>query len=177
MSKANASAARSARINEIFSLEWDDVDFKRREITLKETKNNLSRSIPMNDLVEKTLDKHPRRIVDGEACPLVLAHPDGKPYHTLLKPFRKALTEAGLPRIRIHDLRHSFASNLVIAGMPLNVVQELLGHRDITTTMIYAHLAPNAKRTAVDSLMQRDQDERTGLERNLASRVNWVTKY
>ena len=75
------------------------------------------------------------------------------------KAFHTALEKAKLPRIRIHDLRHSFASNLVTAGVPLNVVQELLGHKDIKMTMVYAHLAPNAKRAAVDLLLQDPQEE------------------
>ena len=56
-------------------------------------------------------------------------------------------------------MRHSFASNLVTAGVPLNVVQELLGHEDIKMTMRYAHLAPNANRAAVDLLLQAPQEE------------------
>jgi len=90
--------------------------------------------------------------------------------------FEKALEKAELPRIRIHDLRHSFASNLVIAGMPLNVVQELMGHNDIKTTMIYAHLAPNARRAAVDALMRRDQEKETVRERAVQGQ-NLVSKY
>ena len=67
-------------------------------------------------------------------------------------------------------MRHSFASNLVTAGVPLNVVQELLGHEDIKMTMLYAHLAPNAKRAAVDLLLQGPQeDENAHPDENAAS--------
>lgn len=138
----------------IFNLKWDDADLKRTEITVRHTKNNESRTIPMNDLVVETLKRHPRHITSD----LVLARDDGKAYKTVKGGFDAVLEKAGLPQIRIHDLRHSFASNLVIAGVPLNVVQELLGHKDINMTMVYAHLAPNAKRGAVDLLMQRGQE-------------------
>jgi len=141
------------RKGEMFKLAWDDVDLRRKEITIHETKNNEYRIIPMNELVEDALKKHPRHITSN----LVLARPDGKPYHDLSVAFNSLMEKARLPRIRIHDLRHSFASNLVIAGVPLNVVMELMGQKDITTTMIYAHLAPNAKRAAVDTLMWREE--------------------
>ena len=115
----------------------------------------LARFHPVNELVLQTLKRHPRHITS----PLVLARDDGKPYRNLKPDFDRLLKRADLPQIRIHDLRHSFASNLVIAGVPLNVVQELLGHKNINVTMVYAHLAPNAKRTAVDLLMRRDQED------------------
>ena len=86
----------------------------------------------------------------------VMTKPDGGPCPRVERPFARALDRAGLPKIRIHDLRHSFASNLVMNGTPLNVVQELLGHKNIQTTMVYAHLASNAKRAAIDSLVQRE---------------------
>ena len=66
--------------------------------------------------------------------------------------FNATLTKAGLPRIRIHDLRHSFISNLVMTGEDLRTVQELAGHRSITTTMRYAHLAPGRLKKSVANL-------------------------
>ena len=59
---------------------------------------------------------------------------------------------AGLPEIRFHDLRHSFASQLVSAGRPLREVQELLGHQSMQVTLRYAHLAPERMRDAIDVL-------------------------
>lgn len=64
-------------------------------------------------------------------------------------PLRRACRKAGLREIGWHGLRHSFASQLVMAGVSLKTVQELLGHKSIKTTMVYAHLAPVVKNEAV----------------------------
>ena len=151
------AAHTGMRKSEVFNLKWADVNLKRGEITVRQTKNNEYRVIPMNQRVKDTLKKYPRHISG-----LVLTNEDGKAYQRMDNGFHKGLEKAGLPRIRIHDLRHSFASNLVSAGAPLNVVQELLGHKDIKMTMVYAHLAPNAKRAAVDLLIQSPTGEDEG---------------
>lgn len=67
-------------------------------------------------------------------------------------PFNRAIFMAGLPGIRIHDMRHSFASQLVMAGVPLKVVSEFLGHSETRITERYAHLAPDAVQGYVDVL-------------------------
>ena len=146
------------RKEELLRLKWEDVNFTRREVVVQDAKNNEFRTVPMNQLVFDTLKRHPRHI-SGE---VVLARPDGKPYRDLRQSFEKALNRAELKRIRIHDLRHSFASNLVAGGSGLPVVMELMGHKDIQTTMIYAHLAPDARQAAVDSLIQDGHDLDTG---------------
>ena len=64
-------------------------------------------------------------------------------------PLYRACMRAGLRRVGWHVLRHTFASHLVMRGVPLKAVQELLGHEDIATTMRYAHLAPGVTRDAV----------------------------
>jgi len=65
---------------------------------------------------------------------------------------KRAARAAGLPHIAFHDLRHSFASQLVIAGQTLKAVQELLGHSTMQMTMRYAHLSPQAKQEVVSCL-------------------------
>jgi len=142
------------RRSEIEELKWSDVDFERAEIRVQgNTKNNDYRIVPMADPVKEVLKEAQTPFQEH-----VLVRPDGRPCRRMEDPFARALERADLPKIRLHDLRHSFASNLVSNGTPLNVVQELLGHKDIKTTMVYAHLAPNAKRAAVDSLAQRRKE-------------------
>ena len=64
------------------------------------------------------------------------------------------IAKAKVPAFRFHDLRHTFASKLVMASVDLNTVRELLGHRDIAMTLRYAHLAPEHKAAAVERLMR-----------------------
>jgi integrase len=68
----------------------------------------------------------------------------GKPIkHTITRALRGILRKAGLERVTLHMLRHTFASHLVMAGVPLMDVQELMGHQDFDTTLRYAHLSPD----------------------------------
>ena len=78
--------------------------------------------------------------------PLVFCNPDGSPFRIgqLHEKLWGACRRAGLREIRWHDLRHSFASQLAAAGVPLRQVQEWLGHSTINMTMRYAHLAPGS---------------------------------
>jgi integrase len=87
----------------------------------------------------------------------VFAKRDGSPYKDIRKPFEKALREARVGRIRFHDLRHTFASQLVMKGVDLMTVKELLGHKTIQMTMRYAHLSQDHKKKAVERLSSRPQ--------------------
>ena len=86
---------------------------------------------------------------------LVFASETGEPLygHRVTREFQSALTRAGLPRFRFHDLRHGAATFLLAAGVELIVVQRILGHSTIhTTANVYAHILPNLQRDAVDRL-------------------------
>jgi site-specific recombinase XerD len=76
----------------------------------------------------------------------------GRPFVSIFCSWHTARSAAGLPALRIHDLRHSFASFLVNAGRSLYEVQELLGHADIRTTSRYAHLSRERLREAVEAV-------------------------
>jgi integrase len=112
------------------------------------TKNGEQRKIPMSDTLRATLQRVPRRLDSDYVFP-------GKAGHALVdirKRFGRALTAAGIGGCVFHDLRHTFASHLVMSGVDLVTVKEFLGHKDIKMTLRYAHLAPDYKRTAIARL-------------------------
>jgi site-specific recombinase XerD len=76
----------------------------------------------------------------------------GKPYQDVKRSFHTALRRSDIKDFTFHDLRHTFASHLVMAGVDLTTVKELLGHKTLTMTLRYAHLAPSHKVKAVDIL-------------------------
>lgn len=129
------------RKTEILQLKWDQVDLAHNVILLKwdETKTDEARQVPINSAVREMLMKQPRFIDSG----YVFAHPEShKPYGDIKHSFKAALKRAGIRNFHFHDLRHTFASHLIMAGRSLREVADLLGHKDIKMTMKYAHLAP-----------------------------------
>ena len=132
----------------LFHLTWQDVDFKLGVIRVLQTKNGERREIPMTNTLRATLQHLPRRLSSDYVFP-------GKTGHGLVdirKRFHRALQEAGIEGFVFHDLRHTFASHLVMAGVDLMTVKEFLGHKDIKMTLRYAHLAPDYKRAAITQL-------------------------
>lgn len=139
------------RKGEILGLKWHDIDIKRNIIHLLNTKNGEKREVPMNDVVQKTIIgvlKHP----DSQ---YIFCNGDGKPYRNVRKSFFTALKRAGIINFRFHDLRHTFASHLVMSGVDLNTVRELLGHKSLEMTLRYSHLSLDHKKRAVDILGKR----------------------
>lgn len=143
------------RLGELIALEWGDVDLVRGKLHVRRSrtrnvttapKSNIERIVDLSPAVVDALRNH--RHLRGD---LVFPMPDGSHLtrDVVKHPFGRVIRAAMLPPIRIHDMRHSFASQLVIAGVPLKAVQELLGHADIKMTMRYAHLAPEAKKDYV----------------------------
>lgn len=140
-----------ARKNEILGARWEDVDMERRILTVPLSKSGKTRHIPLSDEALKVL----RRL--SRASAWLFPSPRGEGHFSDLYYFWKEVRQSlGLEDVRIHDLRHSFASFLVGAGRSLYEVQKILGHYDPKVTMRYAHLshaslveAANAVGTAV----------------------------
>lgn len=136
------------RKSEILNLKWQDIDLKNCLIIIKKTKNNEIRIIPTND----TLYRELRSINREPGNRYVFTNKNGKPYTDVKRSFRTALEHADIKDFRFHDLRHTFASRLVMAGENLRTIQELLGHKDIKMTMRYSHLSMAHKKNAVKKL-------------------------
>lgn len=139
------------RLGEILGLCWDKVDFGNNHIVISRclgrsglretTKTHEARFIPMNVNVRAILEKlHRSKINDS----FVFCKSDGSHHdynHVTERHFTRSQLELGISKvIRFHDLRHTFASHFMMNGGNIYTLQKLLGHKDIQTTMIYAHL-------------------------------------
>jgi len=156
------------RKGEILSLKWENVDLTHGFILLEHTKNGERREIPINATVRATLEglfkgtpEKPRRIdIPYVFYRTVEDTSNGErkttcsPYVRIQRGFNNACRKAKIRDFRFHDLRHCFASHLVMSGIDLTTVKELLGHKTLTMTLRYAHLAPAHKVKAVDVLDQ-----------------------
>lgn len=135
------------RLNEVLSAKWTDVDMDKGVfiVSAKNSKSKRLRAVPLNasaiELLQQ-LDTHEYLLINKQT---------GKPYTTITKVWDRLRKAAGLPRLRLHDLRHQFASFLVNDGRTLYEVQQILGHSDPKVTMRYAHLSTKALREAANS--------------------------
>lgn len=155
------------RIGELIALRWGDVDLDAGHLMVRRSyyrgtigapKSGKDRKIPISRALESALRAHRH-----DRSEIVFCDPDrGGDYlrnNRVYAPLAKAYKAAGLRHIGWHVLRHTFASHLVMRGVPLKVVQELLGHATIQMTMRYSHLSPSLHRDAVDAL-DRDPTDR-----------------
>ena len=146
------------RKGEILSLKWDNVDLRHGFLLLDRTKNGERREIPINETLKAILTGLVRRL----DIQYVFHHPaTGNPFGNVQRSFNSALRRAKILDFRFHDLRHTFASQMVMAGIDLTTVRELLGHKTLTMTLRYAHLAPSHKVKAVDILDRTINDSST----------------
>ena len=139
------------RRSELISLQWQDVDFKNAILKVMDSKTPKGiRPIPLNKEALNILRNLPRY----EGNEFVFASPHGGSWHrdVLTKRFAVILRKAGIKDASLHTLRHTFASHLAMAGVPLDVIRDLLGHGSVLITEIYAHLAPDHLKNAVDKL-------------------------
>lgn len=133
------------RKGELGQLKWGDINFTANTLTVRAgyAKSGEARHIPLNDEATAVLSAWRRQRGSAGSVFGVAS---------FSKAWRRVLVGAGIEDFRFHDLRHTFASNLVMAGVALNTVRELLGHSDIEMTIRYAHLAKSHKSDAVNLL-------------------------
>lgn len=137
------------RRGEIFNLKWADINFKLGQITVQAsgTKARKKRYVQMNDVVSSELHEWRKHAV-GE---YVFNGKNGK-LTDVKKSFATLMKRAEIKDFHFHDMRHDFASQLVMMGEPLYTVKELLGHASIKMTERYAHLSPKVQKKAVSRL-------------------------
>lgn len=134
------------RLGEIRTLKWSYV--KGSRIEFPDSKTGYKR-LPLSEDVLHVLEDTPR-MLDNEY--VICGHVAGQPIINLQKSWRRILEKANLSDVRIHDLRHTFASQAVMGGTPLAIMSKLLGHSNIATTMRYAHLADSELKNATDDI-------------------------
>ena len=139
----------ACRKRELLNSKWEDFDLERRSWRIPMTKSGKSRHVPLSESALNLLSQLPR----WEGCPFVVPNPKSKlPYVSFFIAWDTARKKAGMPELRIHDLRHSAASFLINSNHSLYVVQKLLGHTQIKTTARYSHLAPETMLNAADAM-------------------------
>ncbi len=137
------------RKGEIFSLSWQDVDFSNSVLTVRASKSKSKklRHVSLNNKAKQVLKCWYDQF--SPCSGFVFQNKNGKPFKDIKKAWGSVLKSACIDDFRFHDLRHHFASHLVMRGAHLNTVRELLGHSDLTMTLRYAHLAEDHKAEAV----------------------------
>jgi integrase len=142
------------RRGELLKLRWREVDLQRRMLTVRGegAKTGQTRHVPLNSEAIQVM-KAWRPIVFEPTWCVFGGSESSKPLIAIKKGWATVLKAGAVKGFRFHDLRHTFASKLVMAGVDLNTVRELLGHKSIAMTLRYAHLAPEHKAAAVETLV------------------------
>jgi integrase len=117
------------------------VDYRSGILTVDRSKHGEARRVPMSSLVQETLLRVPRTLGEAPVFPGC---------REVSHKFPGWVEEAGLLNLRLHDLRHTFASRLAMAGVDILTIKELLGHKTLATTLRYSHLSPGHQRDAVE---------------------------
>jgi site-specific recombinase XerD len=151
------------RRNTLFSLVWGDVDFQAQALSLRGeiSKNGKTARIPLNDDAHDILFSWREQSEKRGDNDLIFPSPKtGEKLENARRSWEGVLREAGIENFRWHDMRHDFASQLVMRGVDLTVVCGLLNHSNLKLTMRYAHLAPKQKLNAVQVLNRRTKGEK-----------------
>jgi integrase len=154
------------RRGEQYRLRWQDVDLKRGILTIPRSKHGEARHIQINSVARSALLKLRER---GDGIGYVCPGYEGPRSRDWRRWFEDVIQSAAIPNFRWHDLRHTFASRLVMAGVPLRAVQTLLGHKRLETTLRYSHLGESHLREAVERLTGKPTDTTTDTGQSEAS--------
>ncbi len=138
------------RLGEILNLPWEFVDIQQGVITVTKTKSGKERKIPMNFILKNVFTELHRK--KNNLKWVFFNNKTGKPVGWVKTSFRTTCNKASIEGLRFHDLRHTFATRLVLNGVDIVTVKELLEHSEIETTMRYSHPTPLSKTLAVDTL-------------------------
>lgn len=139
------------RQGEILNLKWTEADIFRKVITVIESKNKTPRTIPMNETVYQMLLMRSKvRAMSG----YIFTTGNGTRHmvRNLIREFEKALEKAGIKDFTFHCLRHTAATWMIQSGVDIYTVSKILGHKDIRTTMRYAHHYPESLRHGVRAI-------------------------
>ena len=167
------AASTGMRRGEILGIRWEDIDLEGKRLSVRQAVLNVAYKIEISDVKtatsRRTVDLDPRTVTVLKAWrkaqlkerlalglrpkddSLVFAEPDGTPLHPdpYRLTFNRLVAGAGVPRIRLHDLRHTHATILLKAGVPAKVVSERLGHSNVAFTMsVYQHILPGMQADA-----------------------------
>lgn len=137
------------RLREVLNMRWSDIDFERGIVLLPDTKTGRRHAVlsaPALTLLQG-IERLGDYVIRGDAR--------DRPRHDLNRPWRAIRSHARLDDVRLHDLRHSFASVAAVGGVPLAMIGKMLGHAQASTTQRYAHIADDPLRAAADAVAGR----------------------
>jgi integrase len=137
-----------ARKRELLDARWEHFDLERRSWRIPMSKSGKARYVPLSAAVLEVLAQLPK----WPGCPYLVPNPKTlKPFVSVFYSWNTARKQAGLPEVRMHDLRHSMASNMVNSGRSMYEVSKVLGHTQLKTSQRYSHLSQETLLAAVDA--------------------------
>ncbi len=137
-----------ARLRELLDAKWENVDVKRRSWLIPTSKTGKARHVPLSTAALAIIEQLPRL----KDCPWLVPNPETRlPFVSIKHGWQRAIREAKLPGLRLHDLRHSAASFMVNSGVDLFAVGKVLGHASYQSTQRYSHLANDTLLKAVEA--------------------------
>ena len=149
-----------ARLSEILKLRWEHVDIERSVLRLPDSKTG-AKTVPLGAPALELLSELSKSAGSAYVCP---GHRADAHFVGIQRPWRRIRGAAGLPDLRIHDLRHGFASMAAMAGDSLFLIGKILGHRQSSTTERYAHLHDDPVRAVADRTARRIAEALAGRE-------------